>query len=98
MQNLASLINYQEGSVVSRELLKTENGSVTLFAFGKGEGLSKHQTPFEALVYLLEGEADITVGEKSNHLVAGDYLEMPANISHEVKVLTNFKMLLVMMK
>lgn len=98
MQNLTNLINYQEGSVVSKEILKTGNGSVTLFAFSKGEGLSKHQTPFDALVYLLDGEAEIIVGETVNRLVTGDYLKMPANIPHAVKALEDFKMLLVMLK
>lgn len=98
MQNLSNLINYQEGSIVSKELLKNENGSVTLFAFGKGEGLSKHQTPFDALVYLLDGEAEITIGEEINKLTAGDFLKMPKNIPHVVKALENFKMLLVMIR
>lgn len=98
MQNLANLINYQEGSVVSRELLKTENGSITLFAFGKDEGLSKHQTPFDVFVYLLDGKAEIIVGDKINQLSTGEFLQIPANIPHKLKALENFKMLLTMMK
>ena len=96
--NLAELIDYQDGSVVSRQLIKKESGSVTLFAFGKGEGLSEHTAPFDALVYILDGEAEVFIAKKPLIVKAGQVIIMPANIPHKLKALDKFKMLLVMIR
>lgn len=101
LQNPLSLekaISYQEGAVVSREIFKNESGTVTLFAFDKGQGLSPHKTPYDALVYILDGEVTITIGGKENALKKGDIIHMPSNITHELKAVQKFKMLLVMLK
>lgn len=95
---LVNHIEYQPGSVVSREILKTESGSVTLFAFDKGQGLSEHTTPFEAMVYVFDGEAEITVGGKTQMVKTGEMVAMPANQPHALKAKKSFKMLLTMIK
>jgi len=94
--NLAGLVEYQPGSVVSREIVKRPTGTVTVFAFDSGQGLSEHTAPFDALVYLLDGRAEITIGGKPVLTKAGDMLIMPANIPHALKAVERFKMLLVM--
>ncbi len=96
--NTGSMINYQSGAVVSRTLIKKETGTVTLFAFDKGEGLSEHTAPYDALVYITEGEADITLSGNSNKLKAGEMIIMPAGEPHALKAINSFKMLLVMIK
>lgn len=96
--NLSELITYQSGSVVSRQLIKKSTGNVTLFAFDKGEGLSEHTAPFDALVYLVDGEAEITIAGKSHHLKQGEMIIMPANQPHALKAIERFKMMLVMIK
>ncbi len=96
--NLKESIAYQEGSTVSRILLKTEKNNITLFAFDKGQSLSEHTVPFDAFVQILDGEALITVGGKENTVKNGDYIVMPANIPHEVKASEKFKMLLTMLR
>lgn len=95
---LVELINYQEGSVVSREIIKKPAGTVTLFAFDRGQGLSEHQTPFEAMVLLLDGEAEITLSGKQHHLNQGEMLVMPARHPHALKAVKRFKMALIMIK
>jgi len=95
---LNELIEYQEGSVVSRTLLNKETGTLTLFAFDKGQGLSEHTAPFDALVYLLDGEAEIVISGKSFHLGTGEMVLMPANKPHALKAIKKFKMLLTMIK
>jgi quercetin dioxygenase-like cupin family protein len=95
---LADLIAYQEGSVVSRTLIDKNAGTVTLFAFGEGQGLSEHTAPFDALVFIYEGQADITIAGKPLHLKAGDMTIMPANKPHALKAVDRFKILLVMIK
>jgi quercetin dioxygenase-like cupin family protein len=95
---LASLVAYQDGSVVSRTIIDKKAGTVTLFAFGEGQGLSEHTAPFDALVYLVDGEAAITIGGKEYRLKAGETIMMPANQTHALKALTRFKMLLVMVR
>lgn len=94
---LKELINYQTGSVVSREIMRTSKGSVTLFAFDKDQGLSEHQTPFEALVTVLDGRAQITVSGQASTVVAGESLLMPAGSLHSLKAVESFKMLLTML-
>lgn len=91
-------INYQEGSVVSKEVFKNISGTVTLFAFAQGQGLSEHKTPYDALVYLVDGEADITISGVLNTVKAGEMIHMPAGEPHALKANKQFKMLLTMMK
>lgn len=95
---LADLVSYQEGAVVSKTIIDKNTGTVTLFAFGEGQGLSEHTAPFDALVYLVDGEADVTISGKINHLKAGEMIVMPANNPHALKAVTRFKMLLIMIK
>ncbi len=92
------MIDYQKGSVVSKELIKKEKGTVTLFAFDKGQGLSEHTAPFDALVYLIDGKAEIAIAGKVNSVKAGEVVIMPANKPHSLKAVERFKMLLVMIK
>ena len=96
--SLVSLIDYQDGSVVSKEVIKKEKGSVTLFAFDKGQGLSEHTAPFDALVYIFDGKAEISIAGKQYNLKAGETIIMPANKPHSLKAIDRFKMLLVMIK
>lgn len=95
---LADLALYQEGSVVSRVLLKNRGGSVTLFAFAEGEGLSEHTTPFDALVVVLDGEAAITIGGAPHTVRAGETLRLPADVPHAVHAARPFRMLLTMLR
>lgn len=95
---LTNLINYQEGSVVSRTLVRRVTGTVTLFAFDEGEGLSEHTAAFDAVAHMLEGEAEITVSGKALRTTAGDAVLMPANQPHSLKALSRFKMLLTMVR
>ncbi len=95
---LANLVDYQENSVVSREIIKKETGRVSIFAFDKNEGLSEHTAPFDALVYLLDGEAEITISSKPYHLRKGEMIIMPANETHALKAVQKFKMLLTMIR
>lgn len=91
-------INYQEGSIVSREIYKNQSGTVTLFAFGQGQGLSEHKTPYDALVYVVDGEAEITISGILNKVKAGEIIQMPAGKPHSLKANKRFKMLLTMIK
>jgi len=95
---VAALADYQEGSVVSRIVVKAETGNVTLFAFDEGQELSEHTAPFDALVHVLDGEAAIRISGKPFHLKAGDAIIMPAGEPHAVKALKRFKMLLTMIR
>jgi quercetin dioxygenase-like cupin family protein len=96
--NAAGLLSYQEGAVVSREIMKRATGSVTLFAFDEGQGLSEHTTPFDALVQVLEGEAEITVAGQPHHVQSGELILMPAQQPHALKALNRFKMMLTMIR
>jgi quercetin dioxygenase-like cupin family protein len=95
---LAGLLDYQEGAVVSRTVIDKKTGTVTLFAFDEGEGLSEHTAPFDALVYVLDGEAAITVSGKESRVTTGEMLIMPANEPHALRAVKRFKMLLVMVR
>ncbi len=95
---LASLITYQNGSVVSRTIIDKTAGTVTLFAFDEGEGLSEHTAPYDALVYVFDGEADIVISGKHVRVKQGEMTIMPANESHALKAVKKFKMLLVMVR
>ncbi len=94
----AALVDYQPGSIVSRELVKKNTGKVMVFAFDAGEGLSEHTSPFDALVLVLEGEVDISISGSAHHLTQGQLILMPANQPHALKALTQFKMLLTMVR
>ena len=91
-------LNYQDDSIVSREIIKKDTGTVTLFAFDKGQGLSEHTAPFDALVYVIDGEADIRISGKSHIVKKGRMIIMPANKPHSLKAVKRFKMLLIMIK
>jgi quercetin dioxygenase-like cupin family protein len=95
---LSSLVAFQSGSIVSREIIKKPSGTVTLFAFDEGQGLSEHTAPFDAMVQAVEGEVEITISGKSHVLNAGDMIVMPAGKPHALKALKKFKMLLVMIR
>ena len=95
---LADLIDYQEGSVVSRTIVDKPAGTVTLFAFDAGQGLSEHTAPFDALVYNLEGEVEVTISGKAVLVKKGEILVMPANKPHALKATKRFKMLLTMIR
>jgi quercetin dioxygenase-like cupin family protein len=95
---LVSLVEYQDGSVVSREIVSGKAGTVTLFAFDEGQSLSEHRTPFDAMVQILDGEAEITIAGKPLQLSQGDMIIMPANKPHALKALTKFKMILTMIR
>ncbi len=96
--DLAGLVNYQDGAVVSREVISQPMGTVTVFAFAEGEQLSEHTAPFDAMAIDLDGEADITIGGKANRIKPGEMIIMPAAIPHALRAVTRFKMLLVMIK
>ena len=95
---IADLINYQDDSVVSRTLIDKKAGTVTLFAFDEGQGLSEHTAPFDALVLILDGEAEITISGKKHRLKEGEMIIMPANEPHALKAAKRFKMMLAMIK
>ncbi len=96
--NIGKMLDYQQGAVVSRTLIKKETGTVTVFAFDKGEGLSEHTAPFDALVYIIEGEAEIITRDENNKTKSGDIILLPAGIPHSLKAITQFKMMLIMIK
>lgn len=97
-ENLLESISYQAGTIVSRTIVNQPSGTVTLFAFDKEQSLSEHVAPFDALVYLLDGRADIKISGKINRLLAGEMIIMPANQPHSLKAREQFKMLLIMIK
>ena len=96
--NMAELVSYQTGSIVSRQITKAEAGNVTLFAFDQGQELSEHTAPFDALVHVVDGEAEIVISGKSFHLKGGHGIVMPADEPHAVKATSQFKMLLTMIR
>jgi len=96
--SMAALADYQTGAIVSRQITKAENGNVTLFAFDQGQELSEHTAPFDALVHVLDGEAEVRISGKAYQLKTGEAIIMPADEPHAVKALGRFKMLLTMIK
>ncbi|MEA4926855.1 MAG: cupin domain-containing protein [Syntrophomonadaceae bacterium] len=96
--NPVGFIDYQEGSVVSKTLVQRPMGTVTLFAFAEGQGLSEHSAPFDAMAVVLDGKTEITIAGTPNLVGAGEFIIMPANEPHAVKALEKFKMLLIMIK
>lgn len=96
--NLSELVDYSEGGVISKQVLKSNAGNITLFSFGKGQGLSEHTAPFDAMVQILDGVAEIKIGGVPVVLKQGETIIMPANISHALHAVENFKMLLTMIR
>lgn len=95
---LAALVNYQDGAVVSRTLIKKNGGTVTMFAFDAGQALSEHTAPFDAIVQVLDGNVDLVIGGKVVPATQGHTVLLPANVPHAVNALTKFKMLLIMVR
>jgi quercetin dioxygenase-like cupin family protein len=98
VQKLADMASYQEGAVVSKTLIDKKTGTVTFFAFDKGQGLSEHTAPFDALVCLLDGKAQITISGKPITVERGELVVMPADKPHALKAVERFKMMLVMIR
>ena len=96
--DMARLVEYQTGSVVSRAVIQKKTGTVTLFAFDEGQGLSEHTAPFDALVCILDGQAEIIISGKSHMLKQGEMIIMPADEPHALKAVGPFKMMLVMIR
>jgi len=92
------LVNYQDGAVVSREIVKKPTGNVTLFAFDEGQGLSEHTAPFDALAQVVEGEAEITISGQPHRVLGGEMILMPAGQPHALKAIKRFKMILTMIR
>ena len=97
-KTLSELVNYADGAIVSRTLVQSDAGTLTLFAFDAGQGLSRHAAPFDALVQVLDGQAELIVGEQPVLATAGQIVLMPANVPHEIRPAGRFKMLLTMFK
>ncbi|TAK33576.1 MAG: cupin domain-containing protein [Chloroflexota bacterium] len=95
---LTEMVSYQSGSIVSRTIIDKKTGTVTLFAFGEGQGLSEHTAPFDALVCVLEGEAEVTISGVASQLLAGEMIVMPAGAPHALRATTAFKMMLTMIR
>jgi quercetin dioxygenase-like cupin family protein len=96
--NLLNLVDYQEGSIVSRTLIQKDSGTVTLFAFDQGQGLSEHTTPFDAIVYVFDGKTEVTISGSSSILEKGDMIIMPADEPHALEAVGKFKMMLIMIR
>lgn len=95
---LSELVSYQEGSVVSKTLIDKKIGTLTMFSFGAGQGLSEHTAPFDAVVQVVDGEAQVIINGEAQTVCAGQMIIMPANIPHELKAVKPFKMLLTMIR
>lgn len=98
VRQLVDLLQYQDSSIVSRVLLKNKGGTVTLFAFDAGEGLSEHTAPFDALVVVTDGNAEVEIAGESFRVWQGETIILPANRPHAIKATTKFKMLLIMIR
>ena len=96
--DMVDLANYQSGSIVSRTMVDKPTGTVTFFAFDREQGLSEHQAPFDALVFVIEGTASVSVAGRPHEVKGGQAIVLPANIPHALKAATSFKMLLTMIK
>jgi quercetin dioxygenase-like cupin family protein len=96
--NIENLIDYQENSVVSREIIRKETGTVTIFAFDKGEGLSEHTAPFDAMVQVVDGTAEIIISGNKNVVKSGEMIIMPGNVPHALNAVERFKMVLTMIR
>ena len=98
ISSMKDMVVYQDGSIVSKEIIKKPTGTVTVFAFDQDQGLSEHTAPFDALVYVLDGETEITISGKPHHLKEGDMIIIPGGEPHSLKAVRRFKMLLVMIR
>ena len=98
IQKLSEMVNYQDGTIVSKTIINKDTGTVTLFAFDKDQSLSEHTAPFDALLQVLSGEVDVYISGKKHHLTTGEMILMPANVPHAVKAIEKFKMMLIMIK
>ena len=96
--SFADSIEYSEGGIVSKTVLKKETGNISLFSFARGEALSEHTAPFDAMIQIVEGKCEVMIGGKPFLLEAGQTIIMPANITHAVKAVEKFKMVLTMIK
>jgi quercetin dioxygenase-like cupin family protein len=96
--NLVGSIDYQEGAIVSKVFIDKNTGSVTVFAFDKGQGLSEHTAPFDAMVFVIDGQAEIAIAGAVSIVKKGETIIMPANIPHALKAIERFKMMLIMIK
>lgn len=96
--NVDNLVDYQENSVVSTEIIKKETGTITMFAFDEGEGLSEHSAPFDAMVQVTDGTLELTIAGEKYVLNKGDMIIMPADVPHALHAKTRFKMILTMIK
>ena len=96
--SLADMVDYQDGSVVSKTVIKKKTGTVTLFAFDQGQGLSEHTAPFDAMVQVLDGEVEIRIAGTPYNLKQGEMIIMPANVPHALSAVKRFKMMLIMVK
>lgn len=96
--NLPELIDYSNGGIISKQVLKNNSGNITLFSFDKEQGLSEHTAPFDAMVQVLDGEVEIKIGGKPHLLKKGETIIMPANVPHALRAIEQFKMLLTMIK
>ena len=95
---LMEMVNYQDGTIVSKTLINKNKGTVTLFAFDKDQALSEHTAPFDALLQVIEGNVEVKISGEENHLKTGEMILMPANVPHAVKAIEKFKMMLIMIK
>jgi quercetin dioxygenase-like cupin family protein len=96
--NLEEMIEYSSGGVISKQVLKNQAGNITLFSFDQGQGLSEHTAPFDAVVQVLDGEAQVIIGGNTNLVKKGESIIMPANITHALQAIEKFKMLLTMIR
>jgi quercetin dioxygenase-like cupin family protein len=98
VMNFEEMVEYSSGGVISKQVLKNQSGNITLFSFDQGQGLSEHTAPFDAIVQILDGEAEIIIGGNPNLVKKGESIIMPANITHALQAVERFKMLLTMIK
>ncbi|NTW16632.1 MAG: cupin domain-containing protein [Syntrophaceae bacterium] len=98
VSNVKDMVAYQEGSIVSKEIIKKPTGTVTIFAFDQDQGLSEHTAPFDAMVYVLDGEVEIIISGEAHHLREGEMIIMPGGKPHALRAVRRFKMMLVMVK
>ena len=98
VQKLREMVNYQDGTIVSKTLINKDKGTVTLFAFDKDQSLSEHTAPFDALLQVIDGEVEVVISGKKHHLTTAEMILMPANVPHAVKAIEKFKMMLIMIK
>ncbi|HAQ21867.1 MAG TPA: cupin domain-containing protein [Prolixibacteraceae bacterium] len=96
--NLEEMVEYSSGGVISKQILKNQSGNITLFSFDQGQGLTEHTAPFDAVVQILDGEAEILIGGNLNLVKKGEFIIMPANVTHALQAVERFKMLLTMIK